>query len=125
MNLTHRLAQTIAAKRHERATTFALSRLADGQLADLGLAREDIRPVARLAAREAVSGRDAPVAAILSRLNEDPAAARAAEGPARFALKRGATAARALTAMLTGWERGTARALTTYGAVSWGVREQR
>ena len=66
MTMLHRIVANIQAKRRERGTFRALSRLDDRQLADFGLAREDIRPVARLAARE--SAAEVPIEALVQRL---------------------------------------------------------
>jgi uncharacterized protein YjiS (DUF1127 family) len=66
MDLLHRLGQSLAAKFSEQKTVQRLKRLDDRNLADLGLSREDIRPVARLASRVAPEG--IPLTAIIARV---------------------------------------------------------
>jgi uncharacterized protein YjiS (DUF1127 family) len=56
MDLLHRLGQSLAAKVSEQKTVQRLNRLDDRSLADLGLSRDEIRPVARLASRVAPEG---------------------------------------------------------------------
>ena len=56
MHLLHRLRHGFETKLRERETIAGLGRLDERRLADLGLSREDIRPVARLAARLGPSG---------------------------------------------------------------------
>jgi uncharacterized protein YjiS (DUF1127 family) len=56
MDLLHRLRSGLAVKRRELDTIQILNRLNDRGLADLGLTRAEIRPVARLAARLGPSG---------------------------------------------------------------------
>ena len=51
MKLFHRVRHTLEIKRREREAVRELARLGDRELADLGLARADIRDVARLAAQ--------------------------------------------------------------------------
>src|SRR3954469_4077369 len=81
MTMLHRIVANIQAKRRERGTFRALSRLGDRQLADFGLAREDIRAAARLAAHESTP--DVPVELLVRRLAEQ-----AAEGPSAPAARR-------------------------------------
>ena len=66
MSLLHRIAAKVELKRRERGTVRALSRLGDRQLADFGLAREDIRGIARLAARE--DAPEVPIELLVQRL---------------------------------------------------------
>lgn len=56
MDLLHRIGQSLAAKLSEQNTVRRLRRLDDRNLADLGLARDEIRPVARLAAQMGPQG---------------------------------------------------------------------
>jgi uncharacterized protein YjiS (DUF1127 family) len=56
MPILHRIRDYLALKERERATTQALAWLSDRQLADLGLARAQIRAVARLAAQLHTTG---------------------------------------------------------------------
>jgi uncharacterized protein YjiS (DUF1127 family) len=86
MTMLHRIVANIQAKRRERGTFRALSRLDDRQLADFGLAREDIRPAARLAARESTP--DVPVELLVKRLAE-AAETQSAPAPRRTAGVRG------------------------------------
>ena len=51
MNLLQQLRDHIALARREHDTYQALARLSDHDLADLGLNRDDLRPLARTAAR--------------------------------------------------------------------------
>ena len=51
MNLLYALRRHLELSRRERAIYRELSRLDDHGLADIGLSRADLRPVARLAAR--------------------------------------------------------------------------
>ena len=81
MTMLHRIVANIQAKRREHGTFRALSRLGDRELADFGLAREDVRTAARLASRE--STRDVPVELLVRRLAEQ-----AAEGPSAPATRR-------------------------------------
>lgn len=66
MHLLHRLRHGLETKLRERETATALGRLDERRLADFGLSREDIRPVAQLAARLGPAG--APLTDILHRL---------------------------------------------------------
>lgn len=56
MHLLHRMRHGLETRLRERETATALGRLDERRLADFGLSREDIRPVARLAARLGPSG---------------------------------------------------------------------
>ena len=56
MDLLHRLRLGIANKRRELDTIQLLTRLGDRSLSDLGLTRDEIRPVAKLAAQLAPTG---------------------------------------------------------------------
>lgn len=56
MNMLHRIGHTLAAKLSEQNTVQRLQRLDDRNLADLGLTRDEIRPVARLAAQMGPQG---------------------------------------------------------------------
>jgi uncharacterized protein YjiS (DUF1127 family) len=56
MDLLHRIGQSLAAKLSEQNTVRRLQRLDDRNLADLGLVRDEIRPVARLAAQMGPQG---------------------------------------------------------------------
>lgn len=66
MDLLHRMGQSLAAKLSEQNTVRRLRRLDDRSLADLGLARDEIRPVARLAARMGPQG--APIKDVVERV---------------------------------------------------------
>lgn len=66
MDLLHRLGQSLAAKFSEQKTVQRLKRLDDRNLADLGISREEIRPVARLAARVGPEG--IPLTEIIARV---------------------------------------------------------
>ena len=93
MHLLHRLRHSLATKLRERETVAAFGRLDERRLADLGLSRPDIRPVARLAARSGPSGvslgdvvhrlrqvEDTPVAVELPRVSRGDIARYVKEG---------------------------------------------
>jgi uncharacterized protein YjiS (DUF1127 family) len=87
MTMLHRIVANIQAKRREHGTFRALSRLGDRELADFGLAREDVRTAARLASRE--STRDVPVELLVRRLAEQAAEGQSAPAARRTAGVRG------------------------------------
>ena len=87
MTMLHRIVANIQAKRRERGTFRALSRLGSRQLADFGLAREDIRAAARIAARESTP--DVPVELLVRRLAEQAAQGSGAPAARRTAGIRG------------------------------------
>jgi uncharacterized protein YjiS (DUF1127 family) len=60
MDLLHRLRDNLAIKRRELDTIHLLIRLNERSLCDLGLTREEIRPVAKLAARAGRNGVQLP-----------------------------------------------------------------
>jgi uncharacterized protein YjiS (DUF1127 family) len=103
MTMLHRIVAKIEAKRRERGTFRALSRLNDRQLADFGVAREDIRPIARLAARQSTA--EIPVELLVKRLAAG-ADGRSAPAPHRTNGLRGVID-RALDAKIpTAWSEG-------------------
>ena len=67
MDLLHRLRHGLGAKLRERETIYALDRLYERRLADFGLTRGDVRPVARLAAR--LGPAEVPLSDILRQLS--------------------------------------------------------
>ncbi len=67
MNLLHRVTDEIATFRRQAAIRGALSRLGPRSLADLGVAREDIRAVARQGARMGAAG--VPLADVVARVH--------------------------------------------------------
>lgn len=69
MNMLHRIGHTLAAKLSEQNTVQRLQRLDDRNLADLGLTRDEIRPVARLAAQMGPQG--ATIKAVVEQVRRD------------------------------------------------------
>lgn len=69
MNLLHRFGDTFETALRQRVTVRAMSRLSDRNLADIGLARDEILPAARIAARSGPQG-GASLAEVARRLRE-------------------------------------------------------
>src|SRR3954465_10153128 len=92
MTMLHRIVANIQAKRRQRGTFRALSRLGDRELADFGLAREDIRAAARLAPPQSTPDRPgerlAPRPGARGELLVRRLAEQAAEGPSAPAARR-------------------------------------
>jgi uncharacterized protein YjiS (DUF1127 family) len=68
MDLPHRLANHLGASLREAETARALARLDDRRLADIGLARRDVRLAARLAARSEPT--DVPLGELVRRVRD-------------------------------------------------------